>query len=193
LPRGNGRIVLVLPGFLTGDWATARHRAFLSSLGYCVAGSGLRFNPGPTRQVIADLEVRLLRWSERAGGPIALVGASLGGVFARALAQRHPDRVSRIVTLCSPIRFPVATSLAPFVWALEPFHDKDFAGLRGDIVRNPQAPVTAIYSQTDGIVDWRSCLQDEDATHVNVRIDGAHTTMGSNPAAQAVVARALAG
>lgn len=193
LPRGDGRIVLVLPGFLTGDWATARHRAFLASRGFQTVESGLTFNAGPTKRIVSDLETRLIRWSDRASGPISIVGASLGGVFARWLALRHPERVARIVTLCSPIRFPVTTSLAPFVWALEAFHDPAFKKLGSEIVRNPHAPVTAIYSVIDGIVDWRSCLQDEDPTHINARVDGAHTTMGSNPLAQAIVARALAG
>jgi pimeloyl-ACP methyl ester carboxylesterase len=192
LPRGDGQMVMALPGFLTGDWAMERHRAFLRSRGFNVVSSGIRFNPGPTKRIIGDLDARLFRWSDRAKGPIALVGASLGGVFARALAIRFPDRVSRIVTLCSPIRFPVTTSLAPFVWALEWRHDPEFKKLAPEVSRNPQAPVLAIYSATDGIVDWQSCLQDEDATHVNLRIDGAHTTMGSQPAAQAAVVRWLA-
>jgi pimeloyl-ACP methyl ester carboxylesterase len=192
LPRGDGKMVMALPGFLTGDWAMDRHRAFLRSRGFNVVSSGIRFNAGPTKKTVADLDARLLRWSDRAKGPIALVGASLGGVFARTLAIRFPERVSRVVTLCSPIRFPVTTSLAPFVWALEWRHDAEFKKLAPEVQRNPQAPVLAIYSTTDGIVDWRSCLQDEDATHRNLRIDGAHTTMGSNPEAQAAVCRALA-
>lgn len=185
-------MVMALPGFLTGDWAMARHREFLRSRGFNVVSSGISFNAGPTKRTVSELEARLLRWSDRAQGPIALVGASLGGVFARALAIRYPDRVSRIATLCSPIRFPVTTSLAPFVWALEWRHDPEFKKLAPDVARNPQAPVLAIYSSTDGIVDWRNCLQDEDAEHINQQIDGAHTTMGSNPAAQAAVGRFLA-
>jgi pimeloyl-ACP methyl ester carboxylesterase len=191
LPRGDGKMVMALPGFLTGDWAMARHRAFLRSRGFNVVSSGISFNPGPTKKVINDLDERLMRWSDRAKGPISLVGASLGGVFARAMAIRFPDRVDRVVTLCSPIRFPVTTSLAPAVWALEWRHDPEFKKLAPDVARNPQAPVLAIYSTIDGIVDWRSCLQDEDATHHNLRIDGAHTTIGSNPLAQAAAARAL--
>jgi hypothetical protein len=185
-------MVMALPGFLTGDWAMARHREFLRARGFNVVSSGIAFNAGPTKKAIAALDERLFRWSDRAKGPISLVGSSLGGVFARAMAMRFPDRVARVVTLCSPIRFPVTTSLAPAVWAFEWRHDPEFKKLAPDVARNPQAPVLAIYSTVDGIVDWRSCLQDEDATHVNLRIDGAHTTMGSNPIAQAAVARELA-
>ena len=33
---------------------------------------------------------------------VLLVGWSLGGMFARELAHRHPDKVRAVVTLCSP-------------------------------------------------------------------------------------------
>jgi pimeloyl-ACP methyl ester carboxylesterase len=191
LPRGDGRTVLVLPGFLTGDWATARYRAFLASRGFDVVGSGIRFNSGPTRTLVKAVETLLFRTADRVKGPVLLAGTSLGGTIARGLSHRHPDRVAKVVTLCSPIRFPVETSLAPFVWALEPFHDPGFLELAPGMAGNPKAPVTAIYSHEDGIVDWRSCLQDEDATHTNALAPGAHTTMGSNPIAQAITSRAL--
>jgi pimeloyl-ACP methyl ester carboxylesterase len=184
-------MVMALPGFLTGDWAMARHREFLKHRGFTVVQSGISLNTGPTKRLVGELDARLHRWSDRAKGPIALVGSSLGGVFARVLAHRFPERVSRVVTLCSPVRFPVTTALAPAVWAVEWRHDPEFKKLSPEVVRNPNAPVLAIYSTVDGIVDWHSCLQDEDATHRNLRIDAPHTTMGSNPEAQAAVARWL--
>ena len=52
-------------------------------------------------------------------------------------------------------------------------------------------PVTALYSEEDGVVDWRECLQDEHPGSKNVRVSGAHATVGSNPAALAAIAEAL--
>lgn len=171
---------------------TVRLRTFLRRQGFDALESGLTVNWGPTTSILRHIEARIDAAVARAGGPIALAGQSLGGTFARVLAQRHPDKISHLVTMCSPIRFPVETSLAPAVWALEPFHDKSFTALAGDVAINPKAPVTAIYSREDGIVDWQSCLQDEGPDHRNVEVQGAHTTMGSNPLAQAVAAQALA-
>ncbi len=191
-PRGQGEVVLVVPGFLTGDWTTGRLRNFLSSRGYRAEAAEVFFNSGPTRTLIAHLERKLFRLSEEANAPIALIGLSLGGVFARGLAHLQPDRVNRVITLCSPIRFPVTTPLEPFVRALSTFHDAGWVADRDRIAQPPPAPVTAIYSQTDGIVDWRQCLQDEAPGYENIHVSGTHTTMGSNPQAQRIIAETLA-
>ena len=53
-------------------------------------------------------------------------------------------------------------------------------------------PSTAIYSRTDGIVAWRSCLEDEGPLRENVAIACSHTGMGFHPAALEVVADRLA-
>ena len=190
LPLGGGRTVLLVPGFLAGDWTMSRLRAFLVRLGYRVEQTGIAFNPGPTAGMIALLETALRRLSAEAG-PVDLVGQSLGGVFARELGRRHARPVRSVVTLCAPIHFPVTTPLAPFAHALAPFHDADWVGRSGELASPPPVPVTAIYSCEDRIVDWRQCLQEESPGCRNVRVSGAHSTVGSNPEAQIAVAKAL--
>ena len=190
LPRGDGRSVLLVPGFLSGDWSMARLRSFLTALGYRIETAGIFFNPGPTAGMIAQLDDALLRLSVT--GPVAIVGQSLGGVLARSLALSHPDRVCCVVTLCSPIRFPVTTPLEPFARMLAPFHDAGWVARRHEIAKPLPVPVTAIYSTDDGIVDWRQCLQDEAPGSENIGVHGAHTTIGSNPEALAAIAFALA-
>ncbi len=185
--------VLVIPGFLTGDWATARLRDFLDGLGYVVEGWGQGTNWGPRAPVLAALEAAVDRLAERTGRPVAAVGQSLGGVFARELAKRRPQAVSRVVTLCTPIRFPVATPLAPAFWALKPLMDHGFLALARQVAEPPPAPLGAIYSRRDGIVDWRACVPDLRPGDEAVEVDAGHTTVASNPQAQAQVARLLAG
>jgi predicted esterase YcpF (UPF0227 family) len=189
-PRGDGHTVLVIPGFLAGDWTTARLRAFLRVTGYRTQTARVRFNAGPTPRMLARLDRTLLALS--ADAPISIVGQSLGGILARSLAMRHADRVRAVVTLGSPIHFPVTTPLQPFAAMLAPFQDAAWLADRDHIHRAPGVPVTAIYSEDDGIVDWRQCLQDETETARNVRIRGAHATMGSNPQVQHALAIALA-
>lgn len=191
LPRGEGRTVLLIPGFLSGDWSMRRLAAFLERLGYRVETAQVLFNPGPTAGMIERLDRTLLRLSQ--DGPIFVVGQSLGGILARHLAQRHPRRVTRVVTLCSPIRFPVTTPLEPFARALKPFLDPKWVSSRHAIACPLPVPVTAIYSKEDGIVDWRQCLQDEAPGAENVDVPGTHSNMGANPKAQIVIARALGG
>ena len=190
LPPGDGRTVLLVPGFLAGDWTMSRLKAFLVRLGYRAEQAGITFNPGPTAGTIARLESALLRISAETGS-VDLVGQSLGGVFARELARRHARHVRSVVTLCTPIHFPVTTPLAPFAHAFAPFHDADWVGRSGELASPLPVPVTAIYSCEDGIVDWRQCLQQESPGCRNVCVSGAHSTVGSNPEVQIAVAKAL--
>ncbi|MGD0189834.1 MAG: alpha/beta fold hydrolase [Rhizomicrobium sp.] len=190
LPRGDGATVLLLPGFLGGDWTMGRLRHFLESLGYRAEHAGIVFNPGPTAATLARIDSTLLRLGAERGA-IHLVGQSIGGAFALALAHRHPQHVRSVVTLCTPLRFPVTTPLAPFVRACAPLHTREWSEQVQQIAKPPAVAVTAIYSRDDGIVDWRQCLQDEALRCRNVHVSGAHSTMGSNPDAQIAVALAL--
>ena len=96
IPRGDGRIVLVIPAFLSGDWATAGLRGFLSQIGYRVETAGIALNFGPTTQLIRKLDRTLLRLAASQGGPVDVIGQSLGGVLARDLAERRPDCVRHL-------------------------------------------------------------------------------------------------
>lgn len=191
LPRGKGETILLIPGFLVGDWALSRLAEFLSEFGYRPEFSGTPLNLGPTLDLITRLEQRLAALAgER--GPIVLIGPSLGGVFSRYLARTHPEHVRRVITLCSPVRFPVTTPLAPFVQALAPLHASEFRAAREFIAAPLPMPLTALYSEEDGIVDWRQCLPDEGPDQELVRVSGAHSVIGSNPQAQRVIAEVLA-
>jgi len=191
-PRGDGHAVLVIPGFLAGDWTTARLRDFLAHLGYRAETADILFNAGPTRGIVGKLQSRLEALHEDTAAKISLVGISLGGTLARQLARANAERVRGVVTLCSPIRFPVATPLQPFAQMLAPFHQAEWTANLAEIADPLEMPVTAIYSEEDGIVDWRACLQDACGMACNVAVSGAHTTIGSNPAAQRALACALA-
>jgi fermentation-respiration switch protein FrsA (DUF1100 family) len=190
LPRGDGRIVLVIPAFLSGDWATAGLRQFLSHLGYRVETAGIALNMGPTPALIRKLDAALMRLAAD-GTAIEVIGQSLGGVLARDLAQRHPRQVRHVITLCSPIRVPITTPLAPAARLLSVLYDSDWLARRHAIAGPLGVPVTALYSEDDGVVDWRECLQDDRAGCRNVRVSGAHATIGSSPSALAAIAQAL--
>jgi pimeloyl-ACP methyl ester carboxylesterase len=192
LPRGQGETVLLIPGFLAGDWTMHSLRDFLKHLDYRVEFAGVALNLGPTKGFLPHLELAVERLHAESGAPIVVIGQSLGGAFARVLAHRHSGRICHVVTLASPIHFPIATPLESIAKLLAPLHSPDVAALQELIERPPPVPVTALYSRTDGIVDWRCCLQEESATCVNIEVSSAHSAMGFDPEAQAVIARALA-
>jgi pimeloyl-ACP methyl ester carboxylesterase len=189
--RGDGHPVIVLPGFLCGDAMTGPFRRLLAAIGYAATGWGAGINLGPTATVLAGAEALLRHVTERSGERASLVGQSLGGVLARALASGHPERVRRVVTVCSPFRLPTASRLAPIYRSLAPLHRAQDAMLRR-LAAPPPVPTTAIYTPRDGIVAWTSCIDEPGPGRENVAIDGAHTTMLGNPRAIRVITERLA-
>lgn len=194
-PRGSGEHVLVLPGFMASDASTVPLRRFLDSRGYRTAGWGLGRNIGfaAIGPLLRDL---LARANDRAGGPVSLVGWSLGGVMARRLARNHPRSVTRLVTLGSPIGgSPTRTS----VWRV---YDRVEPGRRAEVdarYREPGmlapptgVPSSAIYSRTDGVVPWQIAREQPGPLTENIEVRASHIGLGVNPGVFYAVADRLA-
>lgn len=191
LPHGGGHVVLVLPAFLTGDWATAPFRRFLRQCGLRAEGWGLGTNWGPTPGVLRGLRRRLTDLRDQEGGPVSLVGISLGGLLARDLAHRQPQDVKQLITLASPWRLPTASTIEPLVHAASRFYSRDI-----DLARLGQplaVPETSLYTRDDGVVAWQTCRAESAQAGTAVEVGGAHLTICRNPRALAVVAERLAG
>jgi pimeloyl-ACP methyl ester carboxylesterase len=172
-PRGDHHGVLVLPGLLASDASTAVLRRFLRRLGYQVQGWNLGRNLGPTEQVLDRLPRELSALAGRSAGPVSVIGWSMGGIYARELARRHPGQVRQVLTLASPFALT--------------------GGRRGDPDGAPTgAPSTAVYSRRDGIVAWQACIGPETARHENVEVRCAHLGFGTDPATLWLIADRLA-
>jgi triacylglycerol lipase len=52
-------------------------------------------------------------------------------------------------------------------------------------------PQIAIYTKTDGIVDWRSCINDD--AQADVEVSGTHVGLAWNPKVYRIIAERLAG
>ncbi len=197
LPKGDGHPVLVLPGFTAADSSTVQLRALLRQLGYRTYGWKLGNNVGPTPLVVKGLDQRLRSISERAGGaPVSVIGWSLGGIYARDLARRHPDLVRQVITLGSPFRMePGDPSAARRLWqSVAPLHDPNAMQRMAMVDHDELLPVpsTSIYTRTDGIVHWRTCLEQKSPTSQNVEVYGSHCGLGFNTSVALVVADRLA-
>lgn len=188
-PRGDGRTILVIPGFASSDWTVVRLTRFLSDLGYHPQTGRIWFNAGPTPALMARLERKLLHLS--AQGKISLIGISLGGVLARDLARRFPDAVRSVITLCTPVRFPVETPLEPLARLLSPLHAPEWVSRRHDVALPLEVPVTAIHATSDGIVPRHQCWLADSPGACNVIVQGRHMTIASNPESLAAIARVL--
>jgi triacylglycerol lipase len=206
VPPGDGHGVLLIPGFMAGDGSLAAMAKWLRANGYWTLRTGIRSNIGCSGEACERVEERLEALVERTGGPVTVVGQSRGGVLARAIAARRPDLVAGTVTLGAPTLsmlrvHPIVLLQVGVLGALGTGRIPGLFShrcLRGPCCEDfrtalrapfpPGMPYTSIYSRTDGIVDWRACL-DPAAEHVEVR--SSHLGMGLNAAVYEHIARAL--
>ena len=99
--RGSRCPVMVLPGFLGGDDSTLILRRFLTRLGYTTLPWLQGQNTGQMELLDGAIR-RFYKAHQVYGEKIALVGQSLGGIYAREIAREFPDAVRCVVTLGSP-------------------------------------------------------------------------------------------
>jgi pimeloyl-ACP methyl ester carboxylesterase len=193
-PRGDGHPVLALPGFLASDLSMAPMRRYLSELGYDAHAWRMGRNTGGISRMRAALRDRLAEIHTSSGRKVSLVGWSLGGVYARDLALQEPEMVRYVVTLGSPFANDVrATNATRLYEALSGEGVEDNSELRRAISGDLPVPATSIYSRTDGIVNWRTCLLRPSETAENIEVHlASHVGLGVNPAALWAVADRLA-
>ena len=186
---GDGHVVLVIPGFLTPDANTSPLRKFLKSCGYRAFGWGLNVNFGPTPRLLEGLERRFQECHAIGGGPISVIGVSLGGLYARNLAFDHPGDIRHVITLVSPFRLPTASTIEPLVRICAPFFSDEID--IGRLAAPLPVPSTSVFTREDGLVAWETC-RSEEPNGLTVEVQGKHVTICRNPATLRIVGRRLA-
>lgn len=176
LADGGGRRVVLVTGYMAGP-ATARVlRRWLERANYEVTIAGVGRNAASSSAATDKIFESL-----RAGsGPSILIGHSRGGQQSRVAAARHPELVSQLITLGSPVRhhLPRSLPLRASVEAIRlaaklPFGPEDDperdAQYESDLFSPfpTEVPWASIYSKLDGVVEWQACL-DPGATPVEV-------------------------
>ena len=201
LPRGDGHPVLVLPGFLGADDSTNSLRKALRGKGFWVHGWGQGRNLGPAAATMDGLRLQLAAIHKRHGRRVSLLGYSMGGLMARALAREFPDTVRSLVMLSSPFRFRPGDSSSVLDiyakvnarWPNTTIDFDDIPELDEDHLLGPLAmPSTSIYSRSDGMIRSRLCLEAKGLERENVAVVGSHIGMPWNPAAFLVMVDRLA-
>ena len=191
-PRGDGHPVLVLPGFVAGDGSTWPLRRFLSQRGYATSPWELGINVGPRGQIARRLSARVRALARKHGRKVSLVGWSLGGAMAHALALRMPEHVRSVITLGSPLGGePKATNAWRLFEAISGYRADD-PRLKKRIAGVPRVPTTSILTKTDGIVNWRSSMLPQGEQSENIEVNASHFGLGANPSVFWVVADRLA-
>lgn len=179
-PRGDGHPVLVLPGLIAGDRSTFPIRRYLDRLGYAVYKWDQGINIGPREDVIRGLIDKIKQMQLQHDQKISIVGWSMGGAMANALALRMPERIRSVITLGSPHTGHPKGTNAWRVFELVSGFSHDDPRLMELIAGNPSVPTTSIMSKTDGIVNWRMSLASNHAMAENIEVSATHLGMGAN-------------
>jgi pimeloyl-ACP methyl ester carboxylesterase len=192
-PRGpeDGPPVLVIPGFLATDRTTMDLRRAFARAGWRVHPWLLGINLGAKADTLELLEKRL---DELAGGQrVLLVGWSLGGMFARQLAHRCPEKVRAVITLGSPFSGDLKTNTnVRELYERIAGHDVNEPPFPR-IVEKPPVPTLALWGLRDGIVAPRAARGLEHEVDKAVAIDTHHVGFAVyRPALSRVVAEIAA-
>ncbi|SRR6266446_378092 len=202
--RGTSKSVMLIPGFMAGDITLAPLASFCTWLGHRVEFGGIWANNNCPRLVLEQLVERLARLNRENHEPVVLIGHSLGGIYARELAHRYPEWVERIITLGAPINAPreschtavraVAVSMAILRGRREGcLTESCSCGVKLTDSHKLQVPATVLYSRTDGIVHWESCMDNSGADGVDhVEVMGSHIGMAVSPQVFRIVSERLA-
>jgi pimeloyl-ACP methyl ester carboxylesterase len=207
VPRGDGRPVVVLPGFLASDNTLVLLRAWLWRIGYRPHTAGFVFNVDCSDRATERVERLVEAIHTTSGRRIAVVGHSRGGHLARAVAARRPDLVSHAISMgadlqglfgiSSPTRAAVGIVRRGLVIAHRS-RDPDCIRARCScsFMRDYRAefPVdrvrlTSIYTKGDGVVRWERAIVNEADC---VEVTGSHVGLMANRKAFRAIADALA-
>jgi len=179
---GASQPILLIPGFLVGDWTLWVMAGWLLRLGYTPYLSGIDWNVRTPERTGELLVRRLVYIVEATGRPVTIVGHSLGGLLARFLGAACPELVRHVVAVGSPLH-DSPQAVHPFLHhAFRVLQRLRKAGGRiqshwPTFVATASSPLptgigsTAIFSTQDEIVDWRACV---DPQGDNYQVRGRH-------------------
>lgn len=203
-PKVSGQPVLLIPGFLAGDWTLQLLAGWLSRMGYNPYFSGLDWNIDCPNRTGHLLRWRLNQIIRETGRPLIVFGHSLGGMLARFLGANFPDQVRYVVTVGSPIQR--TENVSPLVLfasrVLQPLRR-----WRGELPpecgtlhcnchfnRSVISPLpqevgfTSIFSKQDEVVEWNASI---DPQRENREVTGRHIGLIVNPQVYRVLADVL--
>jgi len=191
VPPGDGRPVLLIPGFTAGDWSLGTMARWLGRVGYRPYLSGIDLNVGCPQRTMEVVGWRVEKIARQSGQRVTIIGHSLGGVLGRAIAAANPANVREVVALGSPIRdgwTGVHDQVRPALQAIQSFWQTfsdepescgtaecSCAFVAAVLAPTPgRSRFSAIYTRRDEIVQWRSCVDDAGS---NYEVSGLHASL----------------
>ncbi len=208
VPHGDGSGVVIIPGFLANDIYLMEMYAWLKRIGYQPYYSGIKMNADcPNLLIGRHLNETMDRARKETGRKLHLIGHSLGGIIARSVAGSRPDEVASVITMGAPFRgtamHPTVTNMVNLVRRQilrnreenvlpECYTARCTCSFLDSLRRDLPAGIaeTAIYTRTDGLVDWRYCIIENPAN--DFEVTGTHLGLAFNPLIYRIIAHRLA-
>lgn len=152
----NPKTVMLLPGFGAHPIRMRWMARTLERAGHSAKKWGLGYNLGATEARFRKAEERLVDLHQRSAEPIYLVGWSLGGVMARELAKKHPDKVAKVITMGSPFSGSPRANNGWRAYQAIAGHRVDEPEIDTVIHEKPPVETVAFWSPRDGVVHPRA-------------------------------------
>ena len=187
--------VLLMPPYLGNDNSTAFVRNYLKSVGFATYKWDLGVNMINSKSLPKLIE-KLDEIYEKHQEKVSLVGWSGGGIFAKIIANRYPDKVEQLVTIGSPV-WGVKNIKTPVVRSLEFLRGRKLKERNDKFIKEleeiPEVPITCIFTKTDGLLPWKLCMEAETLRKdiKNIEVYGSHCGMGANASVLLTVANSL--
>jgi len=188
---GGGMHVVIVPGFMVDDNRLRLLRMALNAAGFRAHRWKHGRNMGATADVIERLDARVDYLIAKSGGPIALVGWSLGGIYAREYAKRFPAKVSRVVTMGSPFSGSPRANNVWRIYELIARHPVDAPPIERHPAAKPPVPTIALWSPLDGLISPDSARGTPDERDREIELACHHMGFICAPEAIEAIKRAL--
>lgn len=185
------QIVMLLPGFGSHPRRMKPMADALAAAGHEVHEWGLGFNFGPTPDNFLFLMRRVGALARRRGQAVVLVGWSLGGLFAREIARRQPEIVSKVITMGTPFSGDPRANNAWRAYEVVTGHAVDAPPIECDFTAKPPVPTIALWSPRDGIIAPRAAKGWPSERDRAVAVRCTHIGFASSPPAIAEVLRQI--
>lgn len=154
-PARHPQTVMLLPGFATHPLRMRYFAQALEQAGHTVKRWGMGMNWGAHPENLARAEQRLLQLHARTGQPVVLVGWSLGGLFARELAKRHPHAVGKVITMGTPFSGSMRANNAWRAYQAIAGYSVDRPPIATNMAEKPPVETVALWSARDGVISPR--------------------------------------